>query len=44
MDIIKEIWAVNPPAMFTTICLALYSFGMAVVFISKPLKMLKAFR
>lgn len=43
MDVIKEIWAVNPPAMFATICLALYFFGMAVVFISKPIKNAESF-
>ncbi len=43
MDILKEIWAVNPPAMFATICLALYFFGMAIVFISNPLKNAESF-
>ena len=43
MDIIKEIWAVNPPATFATICLALYFIGMAVVFISSPLKNAESF-
>ena len=43
MDILKEIWAVNPPATFATICLALYFFGMAVVFISSPIKNAESF-
>jgi hypothetical protein len=43
MGIIKEIWSANPPAMFATICLALYFIGMAVVFISKPLKNAESF-
>ncbi len=43
MDIIKEIWSTNPPAMFATVCLALYFIGMAVVFISKPLKNAESF-
>ncbi len=43
MTIIKEIWAINPPAAFATICLALYFFGMAVVFISSPLKNAESF-
>ncbi len=43
MGILKVIWNNNPPAMFATICLALYFFGMAVVFISKPLKNAESF-
>ena len=43
MDAIKFIWDANPPAMFATICLALYFIGMAVVFISKPLKNAESF-
>ncbi len=43
MDIIKEIWAVNPPAAFATICLALYFFGMAITFIASPLKNAESF-
>ena len=43
MEAIKIIWDVNPPAMFATICLALYFIGMAVVFISKPLKNAESF-
>ncbi len=43
MEIIKEIWAANPPAAFATICLALYFFGMAVVFITSPLKNAESF-
>ena len=35
MEIFKIIWDNNPPAMFATICLALYFLGMAVVFISR---------
>ena len=43
MEIIKEIWVANPPAAFATICLALYFFGMAVVFITSPLKNAESF-
>ena len=43
MEIFEIIWNNNPPAMFATICLALYFFGMAVVFISKPLKNAESF-
>lgn len=43
MEILKSIWNINPPAMFATICLALYFFGMAVVFITKPLKNAESF-
>lgn len=43
MEIIKTIWSVNPPAMFATVCLALYFFGMAIVFISSPLKNAESF-
>ena len=43
MDIIKNLWEVNPPATFATICLALYFFGMAIVFISSPLKNAESF-
>ena len=43
MDTLKVIWDFNPPAMFATICLALYFFGMAVVFITSPLKNAESF-
>ncbi len=43
MEIIRNLWAANPPATFATICLALYFFGMAVVFVSKPLKNAESF-
>lgn len=43
MEIFEVIWNNNPPAMFATICLALYFFGMAIVFISKPLKNAESF-
>ena len=39
----KEILMSNIPAGFATICLALYFFGMAVVFITKPLKNAESF-
>ena len=39
----KEILMSNIPAGFAVFCLCCYFFGMAVVFIAKPLKMLKAF-
>ena len=43
MDVIKSLFAENFPAAFATTCLALYFFGMAVVFISKPLKNAESF-
>ena len=43
MDAIKALFAENFPAAFATACLALYFFGMAVVFISKPLKNAESF-
>ena len=43
MEILKTIWETNPPSMFATICLALYFFGMAVVFITNPLKNAESF-
>ena len=39
----KEILMSNLPAGFATVCLALYFFGMAVVFIAKPLKNAESF-
>ena len=39
----KEILMSNLPAGFATVCLALYFFGMAVVFITKPLKNAESF-
>lgn len=43
MDVIKSLFAENFPAAFATTCLALYFFGMAIVFISKPLKNAESF-
>lgn len=43
MDIIKELWANNAPATFATACLALYFFGMAIVFVTSPLKNAESF-
>ena len=43
METLKAIWEFNPPAMFATICLALYFFGMAIVFIISPLKNAESF-
>mgnify|MGYP003292227557 CR=1 FL=1 len=43
METLKQIWATNPPAMFAVICLIGYFWGMAVVFISKPLKNAESF-
>ena len=39
----KEILMSNLPAGFATVCLALYFFGMAVVFFTKPLKNAESF-
>ena len=43
METIKALFAENFPAAFATTCLAIYFFGMAVVFISKPLKNAESF-
>ncbi len=43
MDMIKEILAVNVPAAVAVVCLIGYFWGMAVVFISKPLKNAESF-
>ena len=43
MDYIKEILAVNIPASVAVICLIGYFWGMAVVFITKPLKNAESF-
>ena len=43
MELLKEIWSANPPAAFAAICLIGYFWGMAVVFISKPLKNAESF-
>lgn len=43
MELFKEIWAVNPPALFAVICLIGYFWGMAVVFISCPIKNAESF-
>ena len=43
MDAIKALFQDNFPAAFATACLALYFFGMAVVFISKPIKNAESF-
>ncbi len=39
----KELWNTNPPALFAVICLIGYFWGMAVVFIAKPLKNAESF-
>ena len=39
----KEILISNIPAGFATVCLAFYFFGMAIVFILKPLKNAESF-
>lgn len=43
MEIFKEIWHANTPAAFAVLCLIGYFWGMAVVFISKPLKNAESF-
>lgn len=40
---LKELWIANPPALFAVICLIGYFWGMAVVFIAKPLKNAESF-
>ena len=39
----KEIFMSNPPAGFAVFCLCCYFFGVAVVFIAKPLKNAESF-
>ena len=39
----KELWNTNPPALFAVICLIGYFWGMAVMFIAKPLKNAESF-
>lgn len=39
----KEILMSNIPAGFATVCLALYFFGMAIVFVLKPIKNAESF-
>ncbi|MGN0447641.1 MAG: hypothetical protein ACI4GC_03730 [Acutalibacteraceae bacterium] len=43
METIKALFSENFPAAFATACLAAYFFGMAIVFISKPLKNAESF-
>lgn len=43
METIKALFQENFPAAFATACLAAYFFGMAIVFISKPLKNAESF-
>ena len=40
---LKELWNTNPPALFAVICLIGYFWGMAVMFIIKPLKNAESF-
>ncbi len=40
---LKELWNTNPPALFAVICLIGYFWGMAAVFIAKPLKNAESF-
>lgn len=40
---LKELWTANPPALFAVICLIGYFWGMAAVFIAKPLKNAESF-
>ena len=43
MDTIKALFSENFPAAFATTCLALYFFGMAIVFITNPIKNAESF-
>ena len=43
MEAIKALFTDNFPAAFATVCLAAYFFGMAIVFITKPLKNAESF-
>ena len=40
---LTELWNANPPALFAVICLICYFWGMAIVFIAKPLKNAESF-
>lgn len=43
MEFIKDLFLVNVPASVAVICLVGYFFGMAIVFITSPLKNAEAF-
>ncbi len=43
MDFLKELFFVNVPASVAVICLVGYFFGMAVVFITSPVKNAESF-
>lgn len=43
MDFLKQIWAADPYAAFAVICLIGYFFGMAVVFVTNPIKNAESF-
>jgi len=43
METIKALFQENFPAAFATACLCAYFFGMAIVFIAKPLKNAESF-
>ncbi len=43
METIKALFNENAPAAFATVCLALYFFGMAIVFITNPIKNAESF-
>lgn len=43
MDILKELFFVNVPASVAVICLVGYFFGMAIVFITSPIKNAESF-
>ena len=43
MEFLKELFFVNVPASIAVICLVGYFFGMAIVFITSPIKNAEAF-
>lgn len=43
MDFLKELFFVNVPASVAVICLVGYFFGMAIVFITSPIKNAESF-
>ena len=43
MNLISEVWKINAPATVATFGLMLYFFGVAIVFITNPVKNAKSF-
>lgn len=43
IDLFAEVWAINSPATFASVCLMIYFLGVAVLFIPSPVKNAKNF-